>query len=247
MSDSQQETLLTKEASHINLADRLFLPSATQAILWDLDGTLVDSFRFDLRTCSKILTEHAGTQITIPEPLLREGFALSGVDFWRFLFDSLELSANEEAARNAFRDWACLRSVEPFPLNEGILEILDSARLAGVKMAVVSNNPEHEVVQIVKNSGIHDYFLSIIGNDGSGRAKKPAPDSYIYAANTISVSISSCVIIEDSVLGLQGGRSANAHVIGVATGADDFHTLLATGLADDCYTQFDQCFARVRE
>ena len=77
----------------MSLADRLFLPPDTAAILWDLDGTLVDSLQFDLMVCSRILSDHAGRAIEIPQPVLREGFALSGSDFWAFLFKSLDVHA----------------------------------------------------------------------------------------------------------------------------------------------------------
>src|SRR5262249_32284453 len=157
----------------ISLDDRLFLPAGTRAILWDLDGTLVDSFALDLEVCARILSAHAGRAIEIPVPLLREGFALSGSDFWAFLFRSLDLRAPPGALDAAHADWLAQRLVQAFPVNEGIREVLAAARAAGLRQAVVSNNPQDEVATILANSGLADAFDVVAGNDGSGRAKKP--------------------------------------------------------------------------
>jgi HAD superfamily hydrolase (TIGR01509 family) len=222
----------------LSLDDRLFLPPETAAILWDLDGTLVDSFGLDLEVCARILSAHAGRAVTIPEPVLREGFAMSGSDFWRFLFESVDVAATAEALEAAHDAWLAQRLVRAFPVNEGIPEVLSAARAAGLRQAVVSNNPQDEVVRIVANSGLLDRFDVVAGNDGSGRAKKPAPDSYLFAAKSLGLDAARCAAVEDSVLGLRAARASGAYVVAVATGAELLGTLEASGLADACYARF---------
>jgi HAD superfamily hydrolase (TIGR01509 family) len=226
----------------LSLDDRLFLPPDTAAILWDLDGTLVDSFQFDLATCARILSDHAGRAVAIPDPVLREGFALSGSDFWRFLFASVGLAdAPAHALEAAHDDWLAQRLAQAFPVNEGVRETLGAARAAGLRQAVVSNNPQAEVELILANSGLGDAFDMVAGNDGSGRAKKPAPDSYLYAASALGVEPARCAGVEDSVLGLRALRHAGMHAIAVASGAEAFATLKTSGLADTCYTRLSRC------
>jgi HAD superfamily hydrolase (TIGR01509 family) len=222
----------------INLADRLLLPAGTAAILWDLDGTLVDSLGLDLEVCADILSSHAGRPITIPEPVMREGFALSGGDFWAFLFKSLDVHAAVGALEAAHHEWLVQRLARAFPIHEGIPEILAAARAAGLRQAVVSNNPQDEVVKILANSGLLDRFDVVAGNDGSGRAKKPAPDSYLFAAAALGVEPARCAAVEDSVLGLRGARASGAYVVAVATGAEPLDRLKDSGLADECYVRF---------
>jgi HAD superfamily hydrolase (TIGR01509 family) len=222
----------------LSLDDRLFLPPDTRAILWDLDGTLVDSFQFDLAVCARILSDHAGRAIEIPRPLLREGFALSGSDFWAFLFKSLDVHAAPGALEAAHADWLAQRLVQAFPVNEGVREVLAAARAAGLRQAVVSNNPQDEVVTILSNCGLLATFDLVAGNDGAGRAKKPAPDSFLYAARSLGVAPARCAAVEDSVLGLKAARAAGAYVIAVATGAEPIDALEASGLADARYPRF---------
>jgi HAD superfamily hydrolase (TIGR01509 family) len=212
------------------------------AILWDLDGTLVDSFQFDLDVCARILSDHAGRVIAIPDRVLREGFALSGSDFWRFLFASVDLAdVPAHALEAAHEDWLARRLAQAFPVNEGVREVLGAARAAGLRQAVVSNNPQAEVERILANSGLLDSFDLVAGNDGSGRAKKPAPDSYLYAAQALCLDPARCAGVEDSVLGLRAARAAGTHVIAIASGAEAFATLKASGLADTCYTRLTRC------
>jgi HAD superfamily hydrolase (TIGR01509 family) len=222
----------------LSLDGRLLLPADTDAVLWDLDGTLVDSFQLDLEVCAHILSAHAGRPIAIPEPVLREGFALSGGDFWAFLFKSLDVKAPAGALEAAHEEWLAQRLVRAFPINEGIPEILTAARSAGLRQAVVSNNPQDEVVTILANSGLLDRFDVVAGNDGSGRAKKPAPDSYLFAAEALGFAPARCAAVEDSVLGLTAARASGAYVVAVATGAEPLATLQSSGLADACYARF---------
>jgi HAD superfamily hydrolase (TIGR01509 family) len=222
----------------ISLDDRLFLPPDTAAILWDLDGTLVDSFGLDLEVCADILSAHAGRPVAIPEAVLRRGFALSGSDFWAFLFQSLDVHAPAGALEAAHGEWLAQRLVRAFPVHEGIPEVLGAARAAGLRQAVVSNNPQGEVATILANCGLADRFEVVAGNDGSGRTKKPAPDSYLYAASALGVAPARCAAVEDSVLGLTAARAAGAYVVAVATGAELIETLEASGLADACYARF---------
>jgi HAD superfamily hydrolase (TIGR01509 family) len=224
--------------SPLSLDDRLLLPAKTAAILWDLDGTLVDSFGLDLEVCARILSAHAGRPIVIPEPVLREGFAMSGSDFWAFLFKSVAVSASAGALEAAHEEWLAQRLVRAFPVHEGVPEVLSAARAAGLRQAVVSNNPQEEVVRILANSGLLDRFDVVAGNDGSGRAKKPAPDSYLFAAGALGLDPARCAAVEDSVLGLTAARASGAYVVAVATGAEPFETLEASGLADACYARF---------
>jgi HAD superfamily hydrolase (TIGR01509 family) len=225
---------------YLSLDHRLLLPPDTAAILWDLDGTLVDSFGLDLEVCARILSAHAGRTVTIPEPALREGFAMSGSDFWAFLFKSVGVDARAGALEAAHEEWLAQRLVRAFPIHEGIPEILNAARAAGLRQAVVSNNPQDEVVKILDNSGLLDRFDVVAGNDGSGRAKKPAPDSYLYAAEALGLAAANCAAVEDSVLGLRAARASGAYVVAVGTGAELLETLEASGLADVCYARFER-------
>src|SRR5262249_18200922 len=151
-----------------------------------------------------------------------------------------DLQAPAGALESAHEEWLAQRLVRAFPVHEGILEVLAAARAAGLRQAVGSNNPQDEGVKILANSGLLDRFDVVAGSDGCGRAKKPARDSYLFAARSLGVGPARCAAVEDSVLGLRAARAAGAYVIAVATGAEHLETLKASGLADACYARFAQ-------
>ena len=146
-----------------------------------------------------------------------------------------------QALEAAHADWLAQRLQQAFPINEGVREVLAAARASGLRQAVVSNNPQGEVETILANSGLLGCFDLVAGNDGSGRAKKPAPDSYLYAAAALGIAAARCAAVEDSVLGLRAARASGAHTIAIASGAETFDTLKAAGLADVCYARLTRC------
>ncbi|MEQ8966422.1 MAG: HAD-IA family hydrolase [Azospirillaceae bacterium] len=228
-----------------SLDDRLFLDDAIEAILWDLDGVLVDSLSFDFETCNGLLGEVDGTAAEIPRDDIRAGFALGPDDFWAFLLKRSGIGLDGADRARLIERWEDLRRTTAFPLNPGIAEVLDAARAAGLRQAVVSNNPEADVRAILANAGLDGRFDAVVGNDGPGRAKKPAPDSYLHAAATLGLDPAVCAVIEDSPIGLQAATAAGARAIGVGTGGDSPAGLRATGLASVVHDSLARGTARL--
>ena len=57
------------------IAERFWIPADTQAILWDMDGVLIDSLSLNLVVCNQFLTQHFGEHITVEKALIRSLFA----------------------------------------------------------------------------------------------------------------------------------------------------------------------------
>ena len=167
--------------TRISLDDRLFLPPGTAAILWDLDGTLVDSFQFDLDVCARILSAHAGLSIDVSERLLREGFALSGADFWRFLFKSLDLEAPAQALEAVHADWLDQRLEQAFPVNEGVREALADLIDSDPEMTVVGRAADAEEAIRIAGEVKPDVVLVDV--------KMPAGGGPLFETTTIPVYI----------------------------------------------------------
>ncbi|HVY12604.1 MAG TPA: HAD family phosphatase, partial [Alphaproteobacteria bacterium] len=125
-----------------------------------------------------------------------------------------------------------LRRTTPIPLLPGVKEALAAGAKLGLKMAVVSNNPQAEVDAILKTAGIHASFNAVIGNDlvinGQKLRKKPAPDFYLHGCTTLGITPQHAAVFEDSALGCQAGIKAGCHVVGLLTGSaslTELHTL----------------------
>ncbi len=216
----------------------LRLPTGTQAMLWDMDGVLIDSLALDLRICEPLLSARAGRAVTLTPATIRKGFHLSSEDFWPFLAEAAGVSLSSEEMADLLSEYDLRRESEVYPLNPNVPEVLAAARAAGLKLAVVSNNVTPIIEGALTRSGIRDAFDAIVGNDIEGVRKKPAPDPYLYGAKVLGVAPAQCVVVEDAIPGARAGRDAGASVIAVATGAASVSEHEAAGVAHVIYTAF---------
>jgi len=219
-------------------ANRLSLPDSTRAILWDMDGVLIDSIGLDYEVCTMLVQQHVDDRAIVTRDLVQTGFALSPPDFWRFLLRELDLQCEAEDFNRLLSQYEHERRTASYPLNPGIGELLRETAQFRLHMAVVSNNHTDDIDRVLRNTGIRDWFDVIVGNDNDGLRKKPHPDAYLRAAQLLEVPIEKCAVIEDSLLGTEAGRRAGAYTVAVSTGGDAFDNLSASGNADICYTQF---------
>jgi beta-phosphoglucomutase family hydrolase len=127
----------------------------------------------------------------------------------------------------AFNETLQVEGVKPYP---GSLAFLDAAVAAGIQVAVVTSS--RNGVPVLAAAGLSDRFEVVVDGvlaAGRGIAGKPAPDTYLYAAELLGLPASACAVVEDAHSGVAAGRAgAFGLVIGVdrGVGAD---TLLAHG------------------
>lgn len=108
--------------------------------------------------------------------------------------------------------------IAPYP---GSLQLIDHLETLGVAMAVVSSSKN--APDVLAAAGIADRF-SVVVHGGVAAAKgiagKPAPDTYTYAAQQLTIDSGRCVVFEDAISGVQAGASGEfALVVGVDRGA----------------------------
>ncbi|WP_417911972.1 HAD-IA family hydrolase [Candidatus Electronema sp. TJ] len=226
----------------MQLDNILWLPDETKAILFDMDGVLLDSLGLDLSLCGELLKKHLGRPVHLSKEFIRSIFAYHPPEFWRRIFAFVEIEHSITAADavqdDVLAEYNQIRKEAVFPVNPGIVEILAACRAQGIKTAVVSNNPTEDVRKIVTQSGIAAYFDLIVGNDLHNLRPKPAPDTYIYAANLLEIPPAQCAVIEDSLLGAEAGCKAGCFTIGVATGGTTFAALEQSDCIRRVYSSF---------
>jgi len=225
----------------------LWIPIDTQAILWDMDGVLIDSLSLDLIVCNQLLEQYFGEHIVISKTFIRSIFAYDSVKFWTLILAFVEktyhISEVMKPLDQILDRFHQARQSCLFELNPGISDILQKAHSKpSLKIAVVSNNPTEDVKDILDRCGIAHYFDNVIGNDIQKMAKKPAPDTYLLAAQSLEVKPEKCVVIEDSLIGIEAGYRANCYTIGVATGGTDFKMLEQVQWAQKVYRSFEKSF-----
>ena len=224
------------------LANRLRLADNIRAILWDMDGVLLDTLGLDVTVCNELVKIAFGDHVELSREYIRSIFAYHPEEFWRRLLEHVGrkfgVSVPQDGGEEMISRYLEARNNESFQANPGIVEILKSAREQGVKCAVVSNNHTADVEKIVGQAGLSEYFHMIVGNDIEKLEKKPAPDTYLFAARTMGFEPADCAVVEDSTVGAEAGGRAGCFTVGVCTGSADFRDLEASPWTSRVHTSF---------
>ncbi len=224
------------------LAERLFIPDNTRAILWDMDGVLLDTLGLDFVVCNQLLQHHFGTHVTLTKEFIRSIFAYHPPEFWQrilnFIADEYHLPESDSRFEQILETYNQARINATFEVLPGIQEILESTGKHSIKNAVVSNNSTEDVHQIISQAKIVDYFDLLVGNDIRRLKKKPEPDTYLFATEQLQLRPDDCVVIEDSLLGAESGHRSGCFTIGAATGGIDFQALTQCQWTNQVYWSF---------
>ena len=222
------------------IANRLVVPDGTGALLWDMDGVLLDTLTMDYELVNRLLRSHAPGVGEVPRQVVRAYFPYDIPDFWRLLVSRIGLDVPQDTLDELVREHEKARESAEITIHDGVAEILADARDRGLRAAVVSNNPAADVDRMLRTAGLRDYFAAVIGNDDPAIEKKPAPDAYLEAVRRMA-GAGTYVALEDSLLGAQAAKAAGCWTVGVATGATDFEALSSSPHVDSAYAAFIPC------
>ncbi|MFI6676895.1 HAD family hydrolase [Kribbella sp. NPDC050470] len=182
-----------------------------QAVLWDMDGTLVDSEKVWAEVQIELLAS-LGAVWTVEDCMTLVGSDLrDAVKVWMARIPDGVITADELAEQmfGAVVD-ALRREVEFRP---GALELLRALRKAEVPCALVSAS-YRVMIDAVLTHLPPDPFDVIVAGDEVVNGK-PHPEPYLTAAAKLGVDPAQCVVIEDSNTGTEAGTAAGAYVVAV--------------------------------
>ena len=185
-----------------------------QGIIFDNDGTLVDSERVAAGLLHRMLEER-GVQITGEEVLSR----FRGVQFAIFMaaigqqapWLALDAFAQEyrEARLEVFR-----AAMSPMP---GALEFV---RGLAVPSCVASNGPRNKIEITLQAAGLLPWFENRIVSAYEVNSWKPAPGLILAACELLGLEPEYCLLVEDSHAGVQAGLAAGVQVVGYGVDTD---------------------------
>jgi len=193
------------------------------ALLFDLDGTLVDTEHLHLQAFGDIFRE-AGLEIDQAYFVAH----IAGRSNEHIMADAFPGRSPAEHEAIADRKEALYRSLvdrlEPAP---GLIDLLDWADRHGLPLAVVTNAPRANATHVLAALGIADRFRRVIAGGEVARAK-PDPLPYLTALADLGGTVPNAVVFEDSRSGVRAGIAAGLPTIGMLTSLDEA-TLLGEG------------------
>lgn len=178
-----------------------------RAVLFDMDGVLVDSYRAHLESWRALAAE--------------EGLPFGEADFERtFGRTSREIIAElwpqraAEAAALDARKEQCYRRLidEHFPASDGAAELVWALHGAGWKLAVASSGPPENVALVLARLGAGACFEAVVTGRDVARGK-PDPEVFVTAAARLGVPAARCVVVEDAPLGVAAAHAGGMRAV----------------------------------
>lgn len=196
-----------------------------KAVIWDLDGTLLDTLDDLTNSLNAALRENGCSEH--PREAVRQ---MVGNGTQRLICRALPGGQDDphyQAVHDAFLREYAVHNKDCTKPYEGIPEVMGNLKRAGIRHAVVSNKIDFAVRALCS-----EYFgdlVSVSVGDDPSRARKPAPDSVFAALEAMDVPCGNAVYVGDSNVDIETAGNAGIPGIGVLWGFRDWANLEGAG------------------
>jgi len=187
------------------------MANSLRAVIWDLDGVIIDSAEEHRQAWQRLAQE--------------EGIRFTDADFWAtfgkrnddIITKVWGPQSPERVRALADRKEAYFRELirataAPLP---GSIELLQGLHEAGFSQALASSAPIENIQLISDVLGLRRYLTALVSGETVAHGK-PAPDIFLKAANELGIAPGQCLVIEDAVAGVQAAHAAGMRCIAVA-------------------------------
>ncbi len=182
----------------------------TAAVVFDLDGVIVDSEQVWDEVREEYVRETGGTYTA---SATRDMMGMSSVEWSRYMADELGVPGTPQAINDAIVARMLARYGEAPPLIDGAVAAVRMAAARWPLAVASSSNPE--LIEVVlRAAGLRELFPVAVSSQDVPRGK-PAPDVYLEAARRLGVEPARCVAVEDSHNGIRSAKAAGLRVVAV--------------------------------
>lgn len=180
------------------------------AVLWDMDGTLVDSEEYWLASEQSLANDYNGSWDA------EDGLGLIGMSLYessKVMKAKMGLELEPEEIINRLTDDVVAQLAISIPWRPGAQELLRELNKRGVKTALVTMSMTRMAESVV-NQIPFEAFDVIVAGDMVTHGK-PHPEPYLMAARLLGVDPKDCVAFEDSLTGLTSAEAAGTKAVGI--------------------------------
>lgn len=184
---------------------------AVDAVIFDLDGSLVDS----MWLWKAIDIEYLGRYgIPLPEDLQSRIEGMSFHETAVFFKENFPIPDDLEEIKETWNRMAWDKYANEVPLKPGVRRFLEYCREQGILLGIATSNSRALMDNIAEVHNLRGLFSCIM--TGSEVEKgKPAPDIYLAVAESLGVETSRCLVFEDIIPGIRAGKAAGMKVCAV--------------------------------
>jgi len=191
------------------------------AVIFDMDGVLIDSEPIHLEATRALLAEHG---IDYSPDLEENFYGCTDRDVFRALRARYDLGADEGELADAWVGRVVRVLDRPLEPMTGVPEVLHTLRAAGLRLALASSSAPPIIVATLAGLGLSDVFEFTVSGHDIERGK-PAPDIFVEAVRRLGLPRDACLVVEDSFNGLSAASAAGVPCVVVpcrSTAGQDF-------------------------
>jgi beta-phosphoglucomutase len=187
------------------------LEKLPKAIIFDLDGTLIDSIPAHVRAYQRLANDEFG--IYLEQESILKHFGKKTRDIIKALLPVYEkdLDALVKKKQSYYRE-----AFDSIKLLPGINKVLDTIKEKGIRCALGTSSSRRNVDIVIKKFNLE--FDAIITGEDVERGK-PSPDTFLTLAQRLNLSPKDCLVIGDAVYDILAAKKAGMKAIGVLTGS----------------------------
>jgi beta-phosphoglucomutase family hydrolase len=204
-----------------------------KAVIFDLDGVLVDSIPYHTRTHQAIGKEF-GLNLSKNELMGFNG------NTNRFIYEALigkyNLQADPRALDDHYQDLLVKSLPKKMAAMRGVALLIGNLQKKGISLGLASSSRRNFVEEILRKVSLDRMFRVIITGEDIMNGK-PAPDIFLKCAKSLEVEPGSCVVIEDAEHGITAARKAGMKCIGYQS--SELMDLSAADLLVDDFRKLD--------
>ena len=214
-----------------------------EAVIFDLDGTLVDSMWMWSEIDVEFLRRyHCGVPDNLEEHIAGMSFTEAATYFKR----RFEIPMSIEDIKKAWIDMARDKYINEAMLKPGAAKFIHYLKTHNVKMGIATSNSRELVQDVLVARDIEGAFTEV-HTSCEVQHGKPAPDIYLLVAELLGVAPDKCLVFEDIPMGITAGKNAGMKTCAIWDKFSAHQEVEKRTLADYYITSFDEVLANTYE
>lgn len=184
-----------------------------KAVIFDMDGVLVETEPFHVRAMIEILEEDS---IDVSEDEILEYVGLAYPEKLKIIFAKKGIDRDiPELSKKIHRKYIKLIKGKIKPM-KGVIELIEKIFKSSLKVGLVTSSNENQTSVILSSTNTRKYFDVVVTGDDV-KNKKPNPECYVLVSKKLGIKPEHCLAIEDSVYGVTAAKKAGMKCIALTS------------------------------